>query len=56
MEYNDITAEQLQDARDWIDDCEWGDLDKASTLSDHEVYKGVANYYSGGWEAFLLSY
>jgi hypothetical protein len=49
----DITTEQITEARAWIADCYWGDLDDASELSDAEVVQGVKNHYDGGWTQFL---
>jgi hypothetical protein len=48
-----ITTEQITEARAWIADCYWSDLDDASELSDAEVVQGVENHYEGGWTQFL---
>lgn len=48
-----MTPEQLQEARAWIADCEWGDLDGNYQLSDTEVINGIKNHYEGGIAQFL---
>lgn len=50
-----LTPQNIADAREWISDCEWGNLDPEdiAELSDIDIVRGVAKYYSGGWEEFL---
>ena len=53
-----ITAEHIQDAKEWMIDCEWSDMDEddIADLSDGEVVRGVSRHFDGGWSAFLASY
>lgn len=50
-----FTPEVITEARDWIADCSWNDLDpeEIEELTDEEVLKGVKKHYSGGLEGFL---
>lgn len=54
-----ITAESLAaclaEARDWIRDCQWADLDTddVDDLDDDQVIAGVRRHYVGGWDSFL---
>lgn len=50
-----FTPEVIQEARDWISECSWNDLDadEIDDLSDEEVLKGVKKHYSGGLDGFL---
>lgn len=47
------TTEQLTEARGWIDDCEWADVESASQLTDTEVIRGIHQHYAGGWNQFI---
>lgn len=47
------TPEQITEARGWISDCSWSDLEDVDELSDHEVVAGVVAHYDGGWNQFL---
>ena len=51
-----MTRQQIEDAKAWILDCEWGDLDAEDIpeLSDTEVINGIARNYDGGIEGFIL--
>lgn len=43
------------EARSWIADCEWGDLDgedDVRSLSDDEAIAGVERHYEGGVAQF----
>lgn len=48
--------EDLVDARDWIKDCIWQDLETedVDNLSPLVVVRGVERHYDGGWEQFLI--
>ena len=50
-----MTAEQLQDARNWVAECVWGDLEDGdiSQLTDAQVVAGIQRHYSGGVEQFV---
>ena len=51
-----LTTTQILEARDWIADCEWGDLDDPTTiadLSDTEVIQGIKRHYAGGIPQFI---
>ena len=50
-----LTPQNIADAREWISDCEWGNLepDDIAELSDIDIVRGVDRHYSGGWEEFL---
>ncbi len=47
----------IQEARDWLADCVWADMDPEdfAELSDTAVIRGVDRHYEGGWAAFLNS-
>jgi hypothetical protein len=47
-----FTTQELNEARGWISDCEWRDLDDVDELTDAEVAAGVARHYEGGWCQF----
>jgi hypothetical protein len=51
-----MTRQQIEDAKSWILDCEWGDLDAEDVpeLSDTEVINGIARNYGGGIDQFIL--
>ncbi|MBN3959240.1 peptide ABC transporter substrate-binding protein [Nostoc sp. NMS8] len=51
----ELTAEQLLEARNWIKDCcPWGDLDEeeVDTLTDDEVTTGIVRHFEGGISEF----
>ncbi len=51
----ELTAEQLLEARDWIKDCcPWGDLDEEEVdrLTDDEVTAVIARHFEGGISEF----
>ena len=50
----ELTEKELMQARHWIDDCTWEDLEdgEAYELSDHVVERIVRNHYAGGIEDF----
>ena len=46
---------QLQEARDWIADCEWGEEytpDDIARLTATQIIIGVNRHYEGGWAGF----
>lgn len=49
-----LEAWELMEARHWIDDCEWADLDngEAYELSNRDVERGIEAFYDGGIESF----
>jgi hypothetical protein len=50
-----VTAQQLAEAREWIADCVWADLDQEDidALTDDQVTRGVRRHYSGGVAQFV---
>jgi hypothetical protein len=50
-----MTAEQLRNARNWIAECVWGDLEEEdiSQLPETQVIAGIQRHYSGGLEQFI---
>jgi hypothetical protein len=52
-----ITADTptLKQARAWIAECIWGDIDpdEISSLSDRRIYAGINQHYAGGWAQFI---
>lgn len=52
------TQEQIQEARIWIDECEWEEdyyfnEDWKEELTDKEVVEGVEKSHEGGWQGFV---
>lgn len=52
-----LTTQNIEDAREWISDCSWDNLDPEDIphLSDIEIIRGVDKHYAGGWKEFLLN-
>jgi hypothetical protein len=50
-----MTVEHIQQARDWLSDCEWADLDAddIAQLTDVQIVTGIARHYDGGIEQFI---
>lgn len=50
-----MTTEQLTEARGWIADCVWDDLDESeiADLSDAQIERGIRRHYDGGIEQFI---
>lgn len=46
-------ADVITEARGWISDCYWADVDDAGDLTDDEVFRGIGRRYQGGWRGFL---
>lgn len=46
---------QLAEARDWIADCGWRDLEpeEVAELSPEQIMGGVNRHYVGGWASFV---
>lgn len=42
------------EARSWIGDCQWGDLETEDvcSLTDDAAFAGVDRHYQGGFDAF----
>jgi len=59
MRYEEVlrhfTPQNLLDAREWIKDCQWQDMDESDVddLTDLEVVRGICKHYDGGWREFL---
>ena len=53
----DITAdaETLEQARVWVSECVWEDLepDNAASISDAQIHKAINRHYTGGWAQFV---
>lgn len=49
------TGVDIEAMREWISDCQWGDLDTEdiADLSELEVLAGVHRSYDGGLPAFM---
>lgn len=49
------TPEQLKEARNWVADCVWGDLDAddVAALPERAIIAGVNHHYEGGWRQFV---
>lgn len=48
-------AIQIAEARVWVRDCLWTDLDAEDVedLAPMTIVRGVERFYAGGWDAFL---
>lgn len=61
-EYKGIkySADQVTDMREWLNECEFSDLERDLTgnydLSDLEVLTGTDRHYAGGLAGFLAAY
>jgi hypothetical protein len=50
-----LDQRELSEARAWIKDCVWLDLDSAEDiddLSDLQIERGIARHFAGGIEEF----
>ena len=47
--------ETYRQARVWISECVWGDIDgdDIPRLSDAQVHAGINRHYAGGWAQFV---
>ena len=52
-----LTPSQLAEAREWLSECVWGDMDPEDfdTVSDRAIERGIARHYDGGISGFLLT-
>jgi hypothetical protein len=50
-----LDEQQLRDARTWVADCEWGDLEPedVATLSSARLLRGIRRHYGGGLVGFM---
>ena len=53
-EAEDLTPELKKAAIEWIEACEWDNLEPEDIphLSNYEIVRGISRSYSGGWEEF----
>ncbi|NJN13664.1 MAG: peptide ABC transporter substrate-binding protein [Richelia sp. RM1_1_1] len=51
---NSLNPEQLRQAKDWISDCCWEDLDPEDVeeLTPDQIERGIDKNFDGGLEAF----
>lgn len=56
VDMSTVTTSQLKEARGWIMDCVWADMDEdqAAELTGEQIVKGIERHYEGGWAAFLV--
>lgn len=52
-----LTGEALAEARAWLADCAWEDIDAdgIAALSDLQVTRAIARHYDNGLAGFLAS-
>lgn len=50
-----ISPETVKQMRDWIKDCQWGDLEPEDIdeMSDQGIINGVKKHYEGGLQQFI---
>lgn len=50
-----LSGQSLSDARDWLKDCAWQDMDESDVdeLSAEQITRGVDRHYDGGLVQFL---
>ncbi len=56
-----MTDQQLQDMRDWVADCTWGEGDNdpdeqqewIAAMDDETLLRGIERHYAGGIAQFL---
>lgn len=55
IDMSTVTAEQIAEARGWIADCTWRELeeDDVPELTTEQVIKGIQRHYDGGWSQFV---
>jgi hypothetical protein len=54
QERTNLTAAEITEARAWLMDCQWADMESehVATLSDAMILWAVARHYEGGIEQF----
>lgn len=54
----DQKADLVNDMRDWVKDCQWGDIEEedVDNMSDEELIRGVNANYSGGINEFVRTF
>lgn len=57
IDMSTVTMSQLKEARDWILDCVWADLNESDVaeLTGEQIVKGIQRHYEGGWSAFVAT-
>ena len=52
-----LIADELLQAREWIADCQWPDLEESEVagLSDGVIQKAISRHFDGGIQSFKLS-
>jgi hypothetical protein len=50
-----MTAEHIQQARNWLTECIWADIDEddINEMSDARIVSGIARHYDGGIAQFI---
>ena len=50
-----LKMDTLEQARVWISECVWGDLEPEdiASLSDAQIHAGINRHYAGGWAQFV---
>lgn len=52
-----LNAKELEEARNWLSDCEWRDVDADDiyAMPADVIHRAVQRHYDGGLEAFVLA-
>lgn len=52
-----LTQCQLQQAREWLADCVWEEIEpeEFETLSERRIIRGIERHFDGGMQAFLTT-
>ena len=58
MKMAPLTLPQVAEAKEWIADCEWGDLDPddALELTYAQIIRGLQRHFDGGIHGYLVSF
>ena len=52
-----LTKEQLEQAREWLADCTWPDVEDSeefwTEFSDEQIERGIERHFGGGLKAFI---
>jgi hypothetical protein len=53
-----LTAQHIQDAREWLADLDFPDIapEEFASMPDRQIVHGVARHFDGGWAGFLETY